>query len=142
MTPTIIEEEDWLLGYLATTKYASDPKITANPVKPKASTVHKKKYSLQASTVTKNMRRRSWTSSDRPVVAQPSVSRLPDRVNAVRENGTAYAKPVDGHFVREHKMSRLEDKPRRQTLDYDELEAVKERVMQAANMWKKSNFVA
>eukprot|EP00271_Cylindrocystis_brebissonii_P004142 TRINITY_DN1563_c1_g2_i1.p1 TRINITY_DN1563_c1_g2~~TRINITY_DN1563_c1_g2_i1.p1 ORF type:complete len:285 (+),score=70.55 TRINITY_DN1563_c1_g2_i1:204-1058(+) len=174
------DEDDWLNGYLAATPYASDAKLTSNPIAPrppKKEEKVKQVYSLYAKGQ-KNSRRASWSSSPRDSTqgkswkqslkdvtssittstSQPHVSVLPDRVNAIR--------PVDsgpsGHFVREHRNSN-EKRPssemteselegalkaakklattreRRRTVNYDELDAVKTRVMQAASMWDEGD---
>jgi len=126
----VVEDDDWLLPYLATTKYANDWRLTANPAKPVPPP--KKKYSLHIGSPKKASRKRS---SERRSVVHPRENRLPDRVNAVRDSGVQYVRPVDGHFVREH--GRIGEKSRRATVDFDELEAVQERVMQAANLWRQ-----
>ena len=140
----VIDEDDWLCGYLSTTKYASDRRLTSNPTLPvkKVPAVKKKTqaYSLQVlKNAEKNSRRNSWNLSRSAVVVHPVVhpsAPLPDRVNVVREgNAPAYSTAVEGHFVREHVNGETYDlggkgqssRARRQTLDYDELEAVKER---------------
>ena len=80
----------------------------------------------------------------------PQVEALPERVNAIRDGALATVTPPAGHFVREHRRSnelseanepesedgeaivnlkyqRMPDGRRRSSLDYDELEAVKQR---------------
>ena len=136
----VIDEDDWLCGYLLTTEYASDKRLTSNPTKPvKKAPVEKKKpqaYSLHVlKNVDKSSRRNSWNVSRSAAADHPSAP-LPDRVNVVRENNApAYGTAFEGHFVREHGKDEMYDlggrgqssRARRQTLDYDELEAVKER---------------
>lgn len=148
------DDDDWLQGYLATTEYGSDTKLTSNPVRPKKETSEKKAYKMQPPPTNRSSRRKSWAVTQTAKVV-PRVECLPDRVNAIRSAVTAEVAPPAGHFVREHRKSKEHpaeefvaegsrkaarsgiERIRRGSLDYDELDAVKQRVMQAAQVWEQ-----
>lgn len=140
--PVFEDEEDWLNGYLATTKYSNDEKIMSKPVKQvkqvkqvkEQSTTQKRRYSLQ----TKLKRSSSG--------CLPPVQSLPDRVNSIRDGSNGGSGIKGGHFVRgeREREARGERIPgrgrristcRRESIDFDDLDAVKLRLMQATSAY-------
>lgn len=154
MGAVLEDDDDWLQGYLATTAYGSDSKLTSNPVRPKKEEKKEKKlYKLQPTAASRNSRRKSWAATQMTSKIVPRVEVLPDRVNAIRDANEVEVPPPAGHFVREHRKSKEHPADeftvggsrkvaksgvdRRRSLDYDELDAVKHRVMQAAQVWEQ-----
>lgn len=156
------DEDDWLQSYLATTEYGSDTKLTSQPVRPKNPKKEEKKekekkfYKLQSAIKgSGNLRRKSWAPQSSNKIL-PRVESLPERVNAIRTTEeSADLAPPAGHFVREHRKSKehpaeefitegsrkvAKSCQRRQSLEYDSLDAVKTRVMQAAQLWEQKEI--
>lgn len=156
-------DDNWLGSYINSTEYGSNAKINSNPVKsqPKQDGKPEKKfYFLQTKIVASSAaaRRKSMSAVDSTrregvlsgsaaltSTVVPVVESLPERVNAIREQ-----EKHAGHFIREHRKSHEKEdydlsstqgltsgSTRRRSLDFDELEAVKERVSQVTDLWQK-----
>lgn len=140
--PILEDEDDWLNGYLATTKYSNDERIMSKPVKqvkqakqPKPSKDEKEKnsqkrrYSLHA--------RVSRSSSG--ATAGGHVSALPDRVKSIRDGSRD--RGSEGHFVRDYRMTRPSmsgrrmSVSRRDSIDIDALEAMRLRLSQVTSAY-------
>ena len=125
------DEEDWLVPYLASTEYGKDPRINSKPAPATKATkqkLAKKRFSLNL----------PGGPSSRRVASVPDLpthvgNLLPERVNAIRD--TEEEVTGNKHFVRYHSECQdafsakkgISSRRRRETLDYDELDAVRER---------------
>lgn len=128
------DDEDWLLSYLATTEYGKDPRLNSKPA-PTSTTTHakpkgpKKRFSLNLQGGPSSRRVASVTDA-----SHSSGGNLPERVNVIRDDEGLEEETNRKHFVRYHSENNdvvKEANPvkhrRRETLDYDELDAVRER---------------
>lgn len=141
-------DDNWLGSYINSTEFGSNPKLNSNPVKApaKKESADKKFYFLHTrkvvaagsarrnSTSVVETQRKEYHSNALKSSVVPVIESLPERVNVIREHDS-----VNGHFIREHRISEKDEydlsstqgvapgSVRRKSLDFDELEAVKER---------------
>eukprot|EP00270_Netrium_digitus_P000437 TRINITY_DN1047_c0_g2_i1.p1 TRINITY_DN1047_c0_g2~~TRINITY_DN1047_c0_g2_i1.p1 ORF type:complete len:229 (+),score=49.11 TRINITY_DN1047_c0_g2_i1:193-879(+) len=160
------DEDDWLVSYLAGTKYGTDPKLNSvsNKVPPMTAQSSARKPKLGAQRGMKNnmpSKRMSWTSprdenlqtavhpampgirtnkmQPSPLSGGASKNVKEEEAKSDEESGEGeenwVASAGSNMAAASGSDRRSSITGRRQSLDYTDLEAVKERVMQAASLW-------